>query len=86
MSYEGPLPQKVRAALCYANHHRWLVDHSEPTVPAYELSPQEKRVYSQALNVLSLYFTGEMEFTDPPNEPKPRKDDDEPEQPAAVCV
>ncbi len=82
---EGPLPQKVRAALGYVSHHRWLVDQSDPTVPAYELSPQERRVYAQALHVLSLYFTGEMDFADTPPPPAPRgRDGDEPEQPATV--
>lgn len=50
-----------------------------------ELSPMEERVYSNALKVLSDYFTGEMDYGDTaPVRPEPRDGDGPPKVPVTT--
>lgn len=57
------LPGRVDAALEYLNHCRWI---EQDDTAKRELSGLEERVRGSALEVLRLYFAGEMNFGDAP--------------------
>ena len=72
------VPARVQAALDYLEHCRWLTEQDDAAIPARSLSPKEERVMNAALQVLSTYFLGEMDFGDaPPRRDADRGDDDD---------
>ncbi|MEM7228981.1 MAG: hypothetical protein AAF432_09220 [Planctomycetota bacterium] len=71
------LPPRVRAAFRYLTHCRWVTSCDDHTSGGRQLSPNEQRVADAALDVLTLYFTGEMDYGDaPPRASTSSLDDD----------
>lgn len=71
------MPARVRAALDYLEHCRWVTDQCDVTMPARTLSPLEKSVSDAALRVLSSYFLGEMDYGDAPPCRVPHSNEDD---------
>ncbi|MBX3381996.1 MAG: hypothetical protein KF864_00665 [Phycisphaeraceae bacterium] len=83
--YSENLPPRVRAALEVLEHCRNRQDGSCCDPGGNELSRPEEAMQRQALQVLTLYLAGEMDYGDEP--PTPRKPpDDEPGATQPVTV
>lgn len=70
------LPSRVQAALDYLNYCHWATHQCDASIPARSLSNVEVGVQNSALQVLRLYFDGEMDYGDAPPAPSPPEDDD----------
>jgi hypothetical protein len=83
---EPCIPPRVQAALSFLGHCREKSHTCDPLVPAPGLSKRERAVEDSALQVLSQYFLGEMDFAERPAQAPPRPDEGEGEAPQPVVV
>lgn len=82
------IPGRVQAAMSFL-HFAEMKQNPPPSFDGMrgacpkELTPIEQRVYNNALQVLDMYFTGEMDYGDRvPLPPEPRDGDGPPKVPA----
>ena len=77
------IPARVQAALSFLGHCHSKQHTCDAMIPAVGLMPAERVVERHALEVLSLYFSGEMDYGDVPPATRPRQppDEDRPAQP-----
>lgn len=80
---EYTLPPRVRAAIEFLHFLHWVRKPNDANQPGRALSPVERAVEQQALQVLSQYFTGEMDFGDRPVRPRSLREGDEGPAPKA---
>jgi hypothetical protein len=84
-SYSESLPPRVRAALEVLEHCRVREAGDCCSLAKPELSAPELAMRKQALQVLTLYLAGEMDYGDQPPKPPPPPGD-EPGEHAPVTV
>ena len=88
---DNPIPPRVQAAQAFLNfalriREPALFSVSDVPLARNDLSPREQTTYEAALNVLLLYFRGEMDFGDVPSIRVKEDDDDPPKSRVPVAA
>ena len=85
MMTQTAMPARVRTALAYLEHCRWLTEQSDGDGSGRPLRPLEQRVADAALQVLWTYFVGEMDYGDVPPLTDRGEGDERSPEPAPVA-